>query len=546
MEDKGRISLATNEDEILIMADKIRQNQMESREFERRLESYLSNQGEVTEPITIGKTSNALVISGADGKLNVIINPSTIKKCMSDPAARYHGHGLTADIMKKLPDELRNPIMIFKGAHQNSLVAVTALKDKKNDVIVVAVDLNVRSVWCDVNRVTSAYGKENVSNYIKKQFETGNLVAVNVEKANEMLHSLGLQLPQENTFISFDNSIAYTTANVKYPDEVDNLKNIKKENEVMENEIKSIFSVKMYDEERFYENTSGLDVEALCKAYRECEKPFIEMGQYGKQIPSADFAYIQQGEELDFSVEFDADRDEITIFDGQEIDYRTISEAQQIISPIGQAEEMINRLETDGVVFNSDERNLIVNYAYKLNNMEKTKELAERIYYEHGGEGAILAKSEAQKAIDALPDPMIGLYEMNEYGYTYKGMLPLTQERALELFEQDLSLYVLHEDGTETMVEDREQIMEHSGIFGIEKDEWQLQKGSREVENQNKHTEQTENNSVQEKLSNKEDVKRPGNKESVLGKLKLFKNKAKELNEAREAPTRNKETGIDK
>lgn len=45
---------------------------------------------------------------------------------------------------------------------------------------------------------------------------------------------------------------------------------------------------------------------------------------------------------------------------------------------------------------------------------------------------------EAQAEIDALPDPMIGLSEMREYGYTWNEMLPLTQERALELFDHDL------------------------------------------------------------------------------------------------------------
>lgn len=43
-----------------------------------------------------------------------------------------------------------------------------------------------------------------------------------------------------------------------------------------------------------------------------------------------------------------------------------------------------------------------------------------------------------QAEIDALPDPMIGLSEMREYGYTWNEMLPLTQEKALELFDHDL------------------------------------------------------------------------------------------------------------
>ena len=140
------------------------------------------------------------------------------------------------------------------------------------------------------------------------------------------------------------------------------------------------------------------------------------------------------------------------------------------LSPVKQAEGIINRLELAKTAFSDDERNLIVNYAFKLNDMEKTRELAEHIYYEEteGSQGAALAVIDAQAEIDALPDPMIGLWEMEEYGYTWNEMLPLTQGRALELFDHDLPVYLLHEDGSETTVHDRKQITGHGGIFGIE------------------------------------------------------------------------------
>lgn len=51
-------------------------------------------------------------------------------------------------------------------------------------------------------------------------------------------------------------------------------------------------------------------------------------------------------------------------------------------------------------------------------------------------------------------------------------MLPLTQEKALELFEHDLHVYLLHTDGTESLAESRERIEEHEGIFGVEKETW--------------------------------------------------------------------------
>ena len=60
----------------------------------------------------------------------------------------------------------------------------------------------------------------------------------------------------------------------------------------------------------------------------------------------------------------------------------------------------------------------------------------------------------AEKEIDALPDGMVGLSEMHEYGYSWDEMLPLTKERASELFGEDVAVYQLHADGSETLVED--------------------------------------------------------------------------------------------
>ena len=144
------------------------------------------------------------------------------------------------------------------------------------------------------------------------------------------------------------------------------------------------------------------------------------------------------------------------------------------LSAMQQAEHIINRLEHGQPAFSDDERNLIVNYAYKLGNVEKTRELAEHIYAQEvdGNQDVALAMIDAQAEIDALPDSMVGVSEMQEYGYTWNEMLPLTQERALELFDGDLPVYLLHTDGSETTVSDRKQITEHDGMCGIEKEDW--------------------------------------------------------------------------
>ena len=144
------------------------------------------------------------------------------------------------------------------------------------------------------------------------------------------------------------------------------------------------------------------------------------------------------------------------------------------LSVMQHAEHIINRLEHGQPAFSEAERNLIVNYAYKLGNIEKTRELAEHIYAQEvdGNQDVALAMIDAEAEIDAFPDSMVGVSEMQEYGYTWNEMFPLTQERAIELFDHDLPVYLLHTDGSETTVSDRKQITEHDGMCGIEKGDW--------------------------------------------------------------------------
>ena len=154
------------------------------------------------------------------------------------------------------------------------------------------------------------------------------------------------------------------------------------------------------------------------------------------------------------------------------------------VSGMEYAASIIHRLEHGKGVFSPDERNLIVNYGYKLDDYEKTKELADVLAYriENEPANAALTVIDAQAEIDALPDGMIGLSQMHEYGYIWEEMLPLTKETALELFAHDLPVYLLHEDGSETLIEGEEQITGHEGIFGIEKSDWENERELRSMQ----------------------------------------------------------------
>lgn len=169
----------------------------------------------------------------------------------------------------------------------------------------------------------------------------------------------------------------------------------------------------------------------------------------------------------------------------QEQDSVQISEDAEL-SIMKRAENLINRLEENKTIFSSNERNLIVNYAYKMGDMDKTEELAYRLAELEENSPNLVAQTviNAQAEIDALPDGMVGLSEMHEYGYTWAEMLPLTQERAEELFKEDVAVYQLHEDGSETMIEDMEDLQAHKGMFGVEKDDWNAYLGHQTMKNE--------------------------------------------------------------
>lgn len=106
--------------------------------------------------------------------------------------------------------------------------------------------------------------------------------------------------------------------------------------------------------------------------------------------------------------------------------------------------------------------------------------LQEAAYQQMQAEASQMATSsqlpEAQEqALDEypMPDEQVSTPDMQEYGYSYDGMLPVTRERALELDAAGLTVYVLHDDNTESMVFDPQEIMEHGGLCGVDREEWE-------------------------------------------------------------------------
>ncbi len=74
-----------------------------------------------------------------------------------------------------------------------------------------------------------------------------------------------------------------------------------------------------------------------------------------------------------------------------------------------------------------------------------------------------------------MPDPLLGLSDLESAGYAEKDMLPVNRDRALELLENDMTVYAIADGGQPELMVDKEDIdgfpPEH--IFAVDLYEWQ-------------------------------------------------------------------------
>mgnify|MGYP000322094120 CR=1 FL=1 len=139
------------------------------------------------------------------------------------------------------------------------------------------------------------------------------------------------------------------------------------------------------------------------------------------------------------------------------------------------AEKLIADKEQKKTIFDDEQRNLIVNFAFKLDDRAATEELVNGLaaaLAEDDKEEASRLMYDAQEKIENLPDGMIGLSGMHDYGYRKDDVLPLTKEGAREWHRLGERIYPLFRDGTAGDYVSQEGIEQHDGIFGIKADAW--------------------------------------------------------------------------
>jgi hypothetical protein len=99
-----------------------------------------------------------------------------------------------------------------------------------------------------------------------------------------------------------------------------------------------------------------------------------------------------------------------------------------------------------------------------------------------------------EQALDKypMPDSELTVADLKVCGYLDGDLLPLSKDRALELFERDLTVYMI-EDGGASMAFNPDEIQAHSGLFAVSREEWEESREfSAAIEDRTKHQEQRE------------------------------------------------------
>ena len=211
--------LTLSQNEVAKFTRTIEQYNTSDNEFLKQVDRFVNGEMKNYETIPICQTPNIFSLIGSNSK-EIIITQSALKNSMfpiNEKTSKHsQGHNISIEQIKKLPKALREPVLFINGQHDKTIVLLTDIQGENSNLIV-PVAININGINGTVNKVASIYEKKHLDNYLTKHEK--EIIAVNIEKADKLYRDIGCQLPKLDTVICFDNSIAYSLKNVKYPEE---------------------------------------------------------------------------------------------------------------------------------------------------------------------------------------------------------------------------------------------------------------------------------------------------------------------------------------
>lgn len=159
-----------------------------------QIDAYYSRRLSSHAIIELGMTPKILQEFGAPD-LPLVMQQSTVTKCVRKSTGSRSAHELSRDIIEKLPEQINSPIFLIKDEERNSIALISDTKNIHDNNILIAIRLNEKRQNIQVNEIKSVYGKTRLKEYLVKNIESKQLHAIDNKKAEKLSRVLGLQLP---------------------------------------------------------------------------------------------------------------------------------------------------------------------------------------------------------------------------------------------------------------------------------------------------------------------------------------------------------------
>lgn len=111
---------------------------MDNRDYLKQIDQFYNRKLPSSEAIWLGKTPDILKKYGILD-LPLVIRQSNVSKSIREPKGSRSGHKISRSIIEKLPEMIREPVLIINNPQKKGLVLLMEEKDFKERNVVVAI-----------------------------------------------------------------------------------------------------------------------------------------------------------------------------------------------------------------------------------------------------------------------------------------------------------------------------------------------------------------------------------------------------------------------
>ena len=181
-------------------------------EFGRMVDRVLDRRDlPMREAVKVCETPELFVEAGFQ-RYPMHITQKHLRNCTHEKTSgdkRYHG--LTREEIKRIPEALEDPALVAGSlTREDSVVAVLGYREREGLPVMVSIVPGGEAAYqletVDSNFITSAYGRTNAGDLVRRMVEGGHLIYIDKEKSEE-LALLPLQLRQDHPDLAYNRII---------------------------------------------------------------------------------------------------------------------------------------------------------------------------------------------------------------------------------------------------------------------------------------------------------------------------------------------------